>query len=155
MAAGDSLLEWRNRAAAASRRVDFAVDLPGVDDDDNARRAAQALLALSTVPGTRLFIDPLTDLDRTIDAAHGLIDTRCNPRPAMTVVRLLGTILFSRGERWSLASDDPWTVVSERRRLVLTDDVPGAEWHYGLTSGTVGRRGPELADGLVLGEVPA
>ena len=155
VAAGDSLLEWRDRAASAPRGADFAIDLPGVDDGENARRAARALLALSTVPGARLFIDPLTDFDRTNDAAHGLIDTRCNPRPAMTVVRLLGTILFSCGERWSLASDDPCTIASERRRLVLTDDVAGAEWYYGLTSGTAGRRGQELADELVLGEVPA
>ena len=154
VAPGDSLLNWRNSAAANSGRADFAIDLPGVNDDDNARRAAQAILALATVSGARLFIDPLTDFDRTIDVTHGLIDTLCNPRPAMTVVRTLGTILFSHGERWSLASDDPWTIVSRTRRLVLADDVPGAETYYGLTSGTVGTRGSELEDELVLGESP-
>ena len=40
VAPGDSLLDWRNSAAATSGRVDFAIDLPGVSDDDNARRAA-------------------------------------------------------------------------------------------------------------------
>ena len=154
VAPGDSLLDWRDCPAATSGRADFAIDLPGVSDDDNARRVAEAILALSTVPGARLFIDPLTDFDRTLDVTHGLIDTRCNPRPAMTVVRALGTILFSHGERWSLASDVPWTIVSEKRRLVLSGDVPGAEWFYGLTSGTVGERASELEDGLVLGEVP-
>ncbi len=154
VAPGDSLLVWHNSAAATSGRADFAIDLPGVSDDDNARRAAQALLTLSTVPGARLFIDPLTDLDRTNDITHGLIDTRCNPRPAMTVVRTLGTILFSHGERWSLASDDPWTIESGKRRLVLADDVAGAESYYGLTSGTVGKHGLELEDELVLGEIP-
>ena len=81
---GDSLLDWRDCAAATSGRADFVIELPGISDEDNARRAAQALLTLSTVPGGRLFIDPLTDLDRTNDITHGLIDTRCNPRPAMT-----------------------------------------------------------------------
>jgi hypothetical protein len=153
VAPGDSLLHWRECAAATSGRADFAIDLPGVRDEDNARRTAQALLALSTVQGARLFIDPLTDFDRTLDVTHGLIDTLCNPRPAMTVVRALGTILFSHGERWSPASDDPWTIESERRRLVLSDDVPGGESYYGLTSGTVGQHGSDLGDGLVLGEV--
>lgn len=153
VASGDSLLDWRNSVAATSGRADFAIDLPGIYDDDNARRVARAVLALSTVPGTRLFIDPLNDFDRTIDLAHGLIDTQCNPRPAMNVVRALGTILFSLGERWSLASHDPWTIVSERRKLVLSDDVAGAKTYYGLTTGTVGKRVAELEDRLVLGEV--
>ena len=154
VAPGDSLPDWRNCVAATSGRADFAIDLPGVSDDDNARHTAEAILALSTVPGARLFIDPLTDFDRTLDVTHGLIDTRCNPRPAMTVVRALGTILFSHGERWSLASDDPWAIESSERRLVLAADVPDAEWWYGLTSGTVGEFGSELEDGLLLGEVP-
>jgi hypothetical protein len=153
VAPGDSLQHWRECAAATSGRADFVIDLPGVRDEDNARRAAQALLALSTVQGARLFIDPLTDFDRTLDVTHGLIDTLCNPRPAMTVVRALGTILFSHGERWSPASDDPWTIESERRRLVLSDDVPGGESYYGMTSGTLGQYASDLGDRLVLGEV--
>lgn len=154
VAPGDSLLDWRSSAAATSGCADFAIDLAGVSDEDNARRAAEGILALGILPGARVFIDPLTDFDRTLDVTHGLIDTCCNPRPAMTVVCMLGTILFSRSEHWSLTSHEPWALESETRRLVLAQEVPGAQSYYGLTSGTVGTSASELQDGLVLAQLP-
>ena len=124
-----------------------------MDDDLNARRVAEALLLTATVPENRLFIDPLTDFDRTMDLTHGLIDTRCNPRPAMTVVRTLNTILHADGETWSVTPGDPMTIESATRRLCLTSSVPReASTLYGLTSSRVTETAQGLDDALLLAE---
>lgn len=151
IAAGDALLEWLEARPITSGRADLVLDLPGVDDDLNARRVAEALLLTATAPENRLFIDPLTDFDRTMDLTHGLIDTRCNPRPAMTVVRTLNTILHADGETWSVTPGDPMTIESATRRLSLTSSVPReASTLYGLTSSRVTETAQGLDDALLL-----
>lgn len=153
IAPGDSLVHWLEAQPVTSGHADFAVDLPGVHDIVNAHRVAESLLATATVAGSRVFIDPLTDFDRTMDLSNGLIDTRCNPRPAMTVVRMLSTILFSHGEAWSLAASDPWTLTSSTRRLIFSQDTqPGTKTTYGLTTGTVTDFAQDLDDTLLLSE---
>jgi hypothetical protein len=77
------------------RQIDLSIELTGDNDLENANRSAEACFAIACAPGSRLFVGPLVDLDRTLDACHGLLDTRCNPRPAFHTVRSLNTLLFS------------------------------------------------------------
>ena len=78
----------------ALKGIDFS--LPFAEDDlENANRAAEALLAASLLSDSIVYFDPLIDLDRSKDIAHGLIDRLCNPRPAFHVVRSLNTVLFA------------------------------------------------------------
>ena len=73
-------------------------ELPAQDDDANALQAAEALFASRLLGSSRLFFEPLVDLDRTMDARNGLLDTRCNPRPAFQVLRCLCAVLHSCGD---------------------------------------------------------
>jgi hypothetical protein len=75
--------------------VDWLVALPEAPAAAHAARAAEAVFAAALVPGCRVFLEPLVDLDRTMDTAHGLLDRRCNPRPAFDAVRVLNTILYA------------------------------------------------------------
>ncbi len=76
--------------------LDLLVQLSGDDDEENAHRVARALLQVeSMAPQTRVYVEPLVDLDRTMDVTHGLLDTVCNPRPAFNVLRTLNSLLFA------------------------------------------------------------
>ncbi|MDA0746599.1 MAG: metallophosphoesterase [bacterium] len=75
--------------------INLALDLASIDDGQNATFAARALFNLAGLPNSRLFIEPLLDLDRTMDVSHGLLDTRCNPRPAFHALRCLNTLLYA------------------------------------------------------------
>ncbi|MFH1571542.1 MAG: metallophosphoesterase [Gemmatimonadota bacterium] len=86
--------------AAPVDRLDLLLALPGEDDEAHARLAAEAAFAAALLPGSRLFLEPLVDLDRTMDAAHGLLDGLCNPRSPLTVLRCLNAVLFAAGRRW-------------------------------------------------------
>lgn len=74
--------------------IDFSLSFSD-DDLKNANCTAEALLALTLLPNSILYFDPLVDLDRSKDVNHGLIDRVCNPRPAFHVVKCMNTILFS------------------------------------------------------------
>jgi hypothetical protein len=78
--------------------VDWVVELTGDDDDAQVARVAEALFAVSLLGGGPVFFEPLIDLDRTMDSMHGLLDRRCNPRPAYHAARCLNTILFATPE---------------------------------------------------------
>ena len=73
--------------------VDWLVDLSTVDDIANASVAAEAIFGIIQHTDARLFVEPLIDFDRTMDIAHGLLDTLCNPRPAFHVLRVLNSVL--------------------------------------------------------------
>ena len=60
--------------------IDISLELDAQNDNTNARRIAEATFAIVLLPGARLFFDPLTDFDRTMDVTHGLLGTLCNPR---------------------------------------------------------------------------
>ena len=64
-------------------------------DLEQTARAVQALFVVAGLPGARVYFDPWMDLDRTMDSLHGLIDRRCNPRPAFHALKHLNTILFA------------------------------------------------------------
>jgi hypothetical protein len=76
---------------------DLAYAFNSLDEELNARMAIEALAATLLLPGTRLFFEPMTDFDRTMDVTHGLLDGRCNPRPAFEILRCLNTLLYSAG----------------------------------------------------------
>lgn len=75
--------------------IDISLELDAQNDNTNARRIAEATFAIVRQPGTRLFVDPLTDFDRTMDVTHGLLDTLCNPRAPFHTLRCLNTLLNS------------------------------------------------------------
>jgi hypothetical protein len=137
-----------------SKAIDVSLDL--IDDDsENAARVAKAALLIACLPGARLFCQPYLDLDRTMDVAHGFLDTLCNPRPVVTVYRLLNTILFSRDEVWTLTSTDPLTIRSAEKELSLTSvPHPGTSCClYDLIEGTSHSSAPEVDLHLSLLEI--
>ena len=73
---------------------DLKLELASVDDDRNCAQLAEAIVLCLAIPRSRLFLDPLTDHDRTMDAVHGLCDTMHNPRPPFAVYRAMNGILF-------------------------------------------------------------
>ena len=75
--------------------IDISLELDAQNDSTNALRIAEATYAIVRQPSARLFIDPLTDFDRTMDVTHGLLDTLCNPRTPFHTLRCLNTILNS------------------------------------------------------------
>lgn len=78
------------------RNVDFIAELRSTDDVVNATHAAESFLSvrLRGFSGrSRVFFDPLNDMDRSMDDIHGLLDTLCNPRPVFHVLRALNTVL--------------------------------------------------------------
>jgi len=86
------------------RALDWIVGLPTTDEASQVVRAAEATFAAALLPGSRLFLEPLVDLDRTMDVSYGLLDRLCNPRRAFHVVRCLNTILFGSPETWRPAT---------------------------------------------------
>ena len=76
--------------------VDFSFEFSVTDDQANANLAAEALFSMATMPESRIYFEPFSDLDRTMDVTHGLLDTLCNPRPASRVLQSLNTIMYSQ-----------------------------------------------------------
>ncbi|MFP6768965.1 MAG: metallophosphoesterase [Planctomycetaceae bacterium] len=77
--------------------IDVQLELLGQDVRSATNQVAESLAAVTRLRGSRLFIDPLIDFDRTMDVRHGLLDPFCNPRPAFHVLRCLNTILAVAG----------------------------------------------------------
>ena len=94
----DPAAPWKEaeQLAEARRRrwhpLQLLAELPAVDDGGNANAVARALLVAASLD-VPLILEPLVDLDRTMDVASGLLDTRCNPRPAFDVARSLAALL--------------------------------------------------------------
>ena len=76
--------------------VDFSFEFSVTDDQANANLAAEALFSMATMPESRIYFEPFSDLDRTMDVTHGLLDTLYNPRPASRVLQSLNTIMYSQ-----------------------------------------------------------
>lgn len=81
--------------------IDWALELVDMDEAAQAQRLAAAVFAAATLGDGRLFIEPLIDMDRTMDTSLGLLDRRCNPRRAFDAARTLNTVLFGGGLAWS------------------------------------------------------
>lgn len=127
--------------------LDVLLELGTDDDHTNARRLAEGLLGVATVADARLSVDPLIDFDRTMDACHGLLDTRCNPRPPFHVLRMLNTLLFATpATPCEAIGDTPrpavrrggrvWVLVGGDDRALREKLAPTASGKaYGLTQG--------------------
>ena len=81
--------------------IDFSLEFSETNDQTNANLAAEALFLIATMPGSRIYFEPLSDLDRTMDVTHGLLDTLCNPRLANYTLQSLNTIMYSRSLKLS------------------------------------------------------
>jgi len=84
--------------------IDWAVEFGEANSPGQVERAVEAMAGVALFPESRLFFEPLMDLDRTMDAPVGLLDRLCNPRPVFHVVRTLNTILHSEGQSWKARS---------------------------------------------------
>jgi len=90
----DGLAEMhRVMGLEAIRGVDWQLELDGHDDLESATSAVMWLLATAGVTGSRLFVGPLVDMDRTMDICNGLLDPLCNPRPIFHALGCLNTVL--------------------------------------------------------------
>ncbi len=76
------------------KALDLSLELTDLDDRLNENRAAEACFAAALLPGSKLYVEPLIDLDRTLDVTHGLLDPLCNPRPPFHILRCLNTVLY-------------------------------------------------------------
>ena len=76
--------------------VDFSLEFSATNDQTNANLAAEGLFSMATIPGGRIYFEPFSDLDRTMDVTYGLLDTLCNPRSASRALQSLNTIMYSR-----------------------------------------------------------
>jgi len=123
------------------RHVDWQLEFDDEDDGRQTARAVMSLLAVTEMPGSRLFIGPLVDLDRTMDICHGLLDSLCNPRPAFEALCCLNTVLsVNRKERLEAGSGIEWTVsesavVGETASMVLV--IPRGRLEGGVVSDLV------------------
>jgi hypothetical protein len=112
--------------------IDWAVEFLDADPVHQTPRATAALATVATLPGSRLFLEPLVDFDRTMDTPPGLLDRLCNPRPVFHALRILNTVLFGAPTQWTPV-DGPSTtgastlaLHSEGERLTLfLPDRPG------------------------------
>ena len=74
--------------------VDFSLEFAATNDQTNANLAAEGLFSTATIPGSRIYFEPFSDLDRTMDVTHGLLDTLCNPRSGSRVLQALNTVMY-------------------------------------------------------------
>lgn len=125
-------------------RLDLLLALPSANNNQSdemadARWLAEALFAARLLHAPRTYVEPLIDLDRTMDIGLGLLDGRCNPRPVMAVARCLNAILFREEAAWDpiapgqgdVPADGPPAAVRTlaspdgARRAVLWIPAPG------------------------------
>lgn len=88
-------------ALSGIRSVDWLVASTDVDANQLTDRLARAIFAIASKPGSRLHLEPLRALDRTMDLAPGLLDRRCNPTPTFDAVRCLNTVLSGGEWTWN------------------------------------------------------
>jgi len=84
--------------------VDWLLSSTDLDAGELVDRMARATLAVAGRSGSRLYVEPLRALDRTMDVAPGLLDRQCNPTPAFDAFRCLNTVLFGAGSDWERLS---------------------------------------------------
>lgn len=112
---------------AAIEALDLVVPL-GVDHERNVPLVAEAIVAAAILPGCRLIVDPLQELDRSAALMGGLLDRLSNPRPAFHVVRLMNTLLYASAGAYEPLADEADGVYGvqrgEARRWVITGDAP-------------------------------
>ncbi len=98
---------------------------PPTDLHAGSRRVAEALLTAAALPEATLMLDGLLDKDRGYHPRPGLLDRRCNPRPAARVLRALARLLAAGPRPEPLA---PGRFVLGDQELWLEPAGPGP-WH--------------------------
>ena len=101
--------------------IDVSLELDTQNDYTNARRIAEATFAIVRLPGARLFVDPLTDFDRTMDVTHGLLDPLCNPRASFHTLRCLNTLLNSPVHATDFT--DPREKIQDNNRILYLNNI--------------------------------
>ena len=101
--------------------IDVSLELDAQNDSTNARRIAEAVFAIVRLPDARLFVDPLTDFDRTMDVTHGLLDTLCNPRSPFHILRCLNTLLNSPVHDTTFT--DPREKIQDKNRILYLNNT--------------------------------
>ena len=122
--------------------LDLRTELAGCADPVNTDQAVLALFGSATPRGNRVYVEPLVDLDRTMDVSHGLLDPHCNPRPAFHALRCLNTLLFSRQEEYS-----PIFATSPGRPPGLRGTARTLELQFGRAEGPILREVPHSQAG--------
>ena len=102
--------------------VDFSFEFSTTNDQINANLAVEGLFLIATMPGSRIYFEPFSDLDRTMDVTHGLLDTLCNPRAASCTLQSLNTIMYSRSLKVSKHSF-PLKQVNGLKALQFSTDL--------------------------------
>jgi predicted phosphodiesterase len=117
------------RPLSGIENIDWLIEFGTLDQRQQSIRVAEALFAASLQPGCRVFLDPLMDLDRTMDVTLGLLDRQSNPNPAFHVGRLLNTLLFSRGplHYWETQAAGAIGLESATEQLLLVTSGAGAD----------------------------
>ena len=101
--------------------IDVSLELDAQNDYTNACRIAEATFAIVRLIGARLFVDPLTDFDRTMDVTHGLLDTLCNPRAPFHALRCLNTLLNSPVHATTFT--DPREQIQDNNRILYLNNT--------------------------------
>ena len=73
--------------------VDFIVECKSLDDNQLTKEITRAYFMINKFTDSRLYVDPLIDMDRSMDVTHGLLDTHCNPRPQFLAMKSLMSLL--------------------------------------------------------------
>ena len=102
--------------------IDFSLEFSATNDLTNANLAAEGLFLTATIPGSRIYFEPFSDLDRTMDVTHGLLDTLCNPRSPSRALQSLNTIMYSRSMK---VSEHPLRLqqINDLKALHLSTDT--------------------------------
>ncbi|RMF86124.1 MAG: serine/threonine protein phosphatase [Nitrospinota bacterium] len=105
--------------------------LAHIDDQAIANRVAESVLA-ALVNAVPLFLDTFIDHDRGYHVRHGLLDRRCNPRPAYQVLRHLQRLLPAfpsprQGERVQVDQGRLFCLSSPSSSALLLLPHPGGE----------------------------
>ncbi|MBT4101640.1 MAG: hypothetical protein HOM68_02445 [Gemmatimonadetes bacterium] len=117
-----------------------------LDDEATAPTWITRALIQAAAWQAPLFVEPLIDLDRTMDGASGLLDPLCNPRRAFETARVLTALLeHVRPERFEVGP------VQERIQMSgasahltvwpsgAVDETSAGRW-FDLSSGSVSQR---------------
>lgn len=121
--------------------IDWHLDASKLGDRSPVGTVAAATAAVAAESSARLYVEPLRELDRTLDTAVGLLDRQCNPTAVFHAVRSLNTLLFAGDGEWNRAgttsgaglvahgltgpAGDVWLVLPDGPRTVSADDAPG------------------------------
>ncbi len=120
--------EFKTREFERISQVDWLVTDIASEVDSCIPEVIHAIVECACHPRSRVFLEPLRGLDRTMDITGGILDRRCNPTPAYHVIRSLNTVLFSCRSPWRArtvsATDDCDTYILTRNKQAVAILVP-------------------------------